>query len=79
MPASATNCGKDLIRIAPSSSEYSLCTRKWMNRGFDINPTYEMRAEQKSKKAACISKGMQAAFTGGTLSRSGWISHPRGS
>jgi len=27
-----------------------------------------MRAEQKSKKAACISKGMQAAFTGGTLS-----------
>jgi hypothetical protein len=50
-----------------------------MNRGFDINPAYEMRAEQKSKKAACISKGMQAAFTGGTLSQSDWISHPRGS
>ena len=33
MPDAAQSFGRLLSRTAPSRSEYSLCRRRWMNRG----------------------------------------------
>src|SRR5918994_2382267 len=60
MPAAATECMRRGTRTMPSTSEYSVCTRRWTNGGVPVASVRSMPGFYRCEAAAVQAAGADA-------------------